>query len=152
MKSEYESGKAFTDLVRDYFPYRPEGCSDFASDLYKFCRNPLAHSAGVLDAEKPIVWFKRSFDQSHPESGWTDRELNDLERPNSPFKHPHPGIISDGTNWTLHCDSFYLDVINILVRLTENAAEMNAAEQRFKSGVINWRVRPTPKKKKPATA
>ncbi len=138
-ESNYGSGAAFRNLVRDFFPYTPAGAADFPRELYQLCRNPLAHSAGLIGAASPVVAFTRIFDASHPDQGWSDQELTDLERPGAPFQLPHPGIVVNGQQWTLHCDSFYLDVIGLLRRLTADAAQMTAAERRFGQGVFNWR-------------
>jgi hypothetical protein len=61
-KSKYGSKAAFRDLVRNFFPSTPAGTTDFPEDLYQLCRNPLAHSAGLMDAASPVVSFKRIFD------------------------------------------------------------------------------------------
>jgi hypothetical protein len=138
-ESAYGAGPAFRDLVRDFFPYTPAGANNFPRELYQLCRNPLAHSVGLVGAEAPVVSFTRIFHASHAGEGWSDQELNDLERPGTPFRLQHPGIVVNGRRWTLHCDSFYLDVIDLLRRLTADATQMAAAEQRFGQGVFNWR-------------
>lgn len=136
----YGSARAFRDLVTDFFPYVPAGATDFPCELYQLCRNPMAHSAGLMDALSPVVFFTRILDPSHPDVGWTDRELEDLERPDTPqFNLPLAGIVIDSKRWTLHCDSFYLDVIEMLRRVCANSVQMKAAEGRFAQGVYNWR-------------
>src|SRR5947207_2833292 len=47
-QTRYDSGPAFRDLVRDFFPYTPPGDADFPAELYRLCRNPLAHAAGLM--------------------------------------------------------------------------------------------------------
>lgn len=145
-RSKCDSGQAFQGVVHDFFPYTPPGANDFPKQLYQFCRNPLAHSVGLKDAAEPVVYFTRIFDPAHADVGWSDRELEDLERPGSPFQLPHPGIVIDPPSpprqyyqWTLHCDSFYLDVIKLLQRLTADTTQVQAAENRFRQGVFNWR-------------
>jgi len=49
------------------------------------------------------------------------------------------GLVELGPVRTIHCDSFYLDVIEMLRRLNANAAQMAAAENRFAQGGYNWR-------------
>ena len=96
-------------------------------------------SFGLINAPAPVVIFTRILDPGHPDIGWSDQELEDLERPDRPFRFPHPGIVIDDQRWTLHCDSFYLDVIDMLRRLTGDPTQMNAAESRFAQGIYNWR-------------
>jgi hypothetical protein len=138
LRSRYRTGAAFCDLVRDFFPYVPSGATDFPKELYQLCRNPLSHSVALLDALSPVVSFTRIFDPSHDGVGWSDKELDDLEQPDTHFSLPR-GIVINGQNWTLHCDSFYLDVINLLRGLIANVGQMQAAEDRFSKGVFNWR-------------
>lgn len=138
--SKCGSGCAFCALVRDFFPYNPPGANDFPNQLYQLCRNPLAHSAGLMNAPAPVVFFTRVFDPDHPETGWSDQELEDLECPERPFHFPHPGIVIDHQQWTVHCDRFYLDVIDMLRRLTGNPTQMAATESRFSQGIYNWRL------------
>jgi hypothetical protein len=92
-----------------------------------------------MDAPSPVVSFTRVFDLAHDGVGWNDHELEDLERPDRPFGFSVRGIVIEPQRWTLHCDSFYLDVIDMLRRLTADATQMQAAESRFAQGVFNWR-------------
>jgi len=137
-RSRYRTGAAFQDLVRDFFPYTPPGAADFPAELYQLCRNPLAHSAGLTNAATPVVSFTRIFDAGHEGVGWSDAELNELER-RGHAHGLHPGIVINGPRWTLHCDSFYLDVINLVRRITDSSDQMQSAERRFAAGVYNWR-------------
>ena len=91
-----------------------------------------------MNAAAPVVSFTRIFDAGHNGVGWSDAELNELESRGEAHGR-HPGIVINGQRWTLHCDGFYLDVVNLLRRLTGSAAQMNAAEQRLAAGVYNWR-------------
>jgi len=135
------SRRAFRELVANFFPYVPPGANDFPEELYQLCRNPMAHSVGVLNGPAPTVFYARILDESHDDRGWSDDELENLERPDRPeFGFPVPGVVITGTQWTLHCDSFYLDVIELLRRLNADATQMTATEQRFAQGVYNWRV------------
>lgn len=135
----YRSARAFCELVRDFFPYMPPGIDDFPNRLYHLCRNPLAHSVGLTNAASPVVFFTRIFDPAHPGIGWSDQELEDIERPDRPFTFPHPGIVIGPEQWTVHCDSLYIDVICMLRRLNADPVQMQAAETRFSQGVYNWR-------------
>jgi hypothetical protein len=135
----YGDKKAFKGLVGDFFPYTPPGAGDFAEQLYQLCRNPMVHSAGLMDAPAPVVAFSRVYHAVHDGTGWTDQELEDLERPDRPNTIPNPGIMIDPQRWTLHCDSFYFDVIAMLRDLNINPAQMQAAESRFTQNVYNWR-------------
>jgi hypothetical protein len=139
VRSNCGAGHAFRSIVRDFFPYTPPGANSFPEQLYQLCRNPMAHSVGLMDAPAPVVLFSRALDAAHPERGWSDRELEDLERPDTSFSFPYPGIVVDVQRWTLHCDSFYLDVIDMLRRLNVDPTQMRAAEARFAQGVHNWR-------------
>lgn len=140
VRSKYDPGSAFKGLVREFFPYTPTGAVDFPSELYKLCRNPMAHSVGLMNAPAPVVAFTRIFDRSHDSVGWSDHELENLERQDRPqFTLPYAGIVIDAGNWTLHCDSFYLDVIDMLGRLNTDDVQMRAAENRFVKGAYNWR-------------
>jgi hypothetical protein len=139
VRSKYRSGRAFRELVADFFPYTPPGANDFPRELYNLCRNPMVHSVGVRDAASPVVYFTRIHDPAHQDRGWSDQELEDLERPDRPFQLSAAGVVIDPQRWTLNCDSFYLDVIEMLRRLTSDAPQMQAAERRFKQGVFNWR-------------
>jgi hypothetical protein len=133
------SGHAFQEFVRIYFPYAPPSADYFPRQLYELCRNPMAHSAGLNDTSSFVVLFTRIFDPSHVGIGWSDQELEDIERPDRPFSMRHPGVVVDQNRWILHCDSFYVDVIEMLRRLNADAAQMKAAETRFNQGVYNWR-------------
>lgn len=133
-RSECGSSRAFQEVIAGYFPSTPPRVANFPKQLYGLCRNPLAHSAGVSDEPRPVVTFTRILDASHPEAGWTDKELDDLEHPRRPFRLAHPGIVADGERWTVHCDSFYLDVIEMLRRLNANEQQMRAAEDRVQPG------------------
>ncbi len=140
VRSKYGSGQAFQDLVRDYFPYTPSGITDFPKKLYKIARNPMAHSLGVLDKHAPKqVFFTRIFDPTHDGVGWNDKELEDLENPFSSYSFPYQGITIESEVWTIHCDAFYIDVIEMLRNLTSDVDQMNAAENRFKQRAYVWR-------------
>lgn len=141
VQSKCGSSRAFRSLVEGFFPYTPPGSNRFPEQLYQLCRNPMAHSAGLMDASSPVVFFTRIFDSAHPNVGWSDEELEDIERPDRPFSLPHPGIVVDPNRWTLHCDSFYMDVIDIMRRLDADPIQLRAAETRFSQGVYNWRLR-----------
>jgi hypothetical protein len=136
-QSNCGSGAAFQGFVGDFFPYRPPGAVDFPKQLYDYARNPLVHALGIDKNVWPVV-FGRVLHSPHPDSGWTDQELNDLESGQWRICD-RPGIVIDGQKWTMHCDSFYFDVIEMLRRLTADAAQMEAAETRFQHGVYNWR-------------
>lgn len=140
VQSQCGSGAAFRGLVSNFYPYTPPGTNSFPQELYQLCRNPLAHSAGLMHAPAPTVTFTRIFDPAHPNTGWSDQELNNLENSNSGFAFPHPGIVVNAQVWTIHCDQFYLDVIAMLRSLNSNIAQMQAAENRFQQGVYNWRI------------
>ena len=75
------SARAFRELVSGFFPYTPSGAVDFPRQLYDLCRNPMVHAAGLMDAPSPVVFFTRIFDPAHDGVGWSDQELEDLERP-----------------------------------------------------------------------
>jgi len=136
----FGSRRAFQELVSDHFPYTPRGAQDFPKQVYDLCRNPMAHSVGLMDAAAPVVFFTRIFDVSHDNIGWTDQELEDLERPDrAQFNLRDRGIVIEPTRWTLHCDSFYMDVIAMVRGLNADPAQMQAAENRFTQGVYNWR-------------
>ena len=139
ISSNCPSDRAFRELVGNFFPYTPPGADDFPGKLYGLCRNPLAHSVGLMDASDPVVFFTRIFDAAHDGVGWSNQELEDLERPDRRFAFSSRGIVIEPQRWTLHCDSFYLDVIDMLRRLNADAAQMRAAENRFSQGVFNWR-------------
>jgi hypothetical protein len=124
------SGQAFRQLVTEFFPYAPTGAQDFSKDLYKLCRNSMAHAAGITGTAAPRVWFVRVLDPSHADLGWSDKELEDIERPDRPFSFS-PGIVVDSGEWKLNCDGFYMDVVQMLRRLNSNALQMQAAETRF---------------------
>jgi hypothetical protein len=133
------AARAFREFVTGFFPYTPPGAGDFPRQLYDLCRNPMVHSAGVMDALSPVVFFTRVFDPTHDGIGWSDEELENLERPDRPFGFSFHGIVIDPQRWTLNCDCFYLEVIDMLRRLNADATQMQAAETRFAQGVFNWR-------------
>jgi hypothetical protein len=103
-----DSGAAFQGLVGDFFPYKPLGAVDFPKDFYDYARNPLVHALGIDKNVWPVV-FGRVLHSPHPDSGWTDKELNDLE--SGGYKISHPSIVISGHQWTMYCDSFYCDVV-----------------------------------------
>jgi hypothetical protein len=84
------------------------------------------------------LWSHHLFDESHDGVGWSGAELDELER-RGEGHGLHAGIVINGQQWTLHCDSFCLDMINLFRRLTADAAQMQGAEYRFSQGVYNWR-------------
>jgi hypothetical protein len=137
VQSKYRSGDAFQDLVRDFFPHPPPGAVDFPKELYDYARNPLAHALGFDKANAWQVKFGRVYHSPHPDSGWTDQELNDLE--SGRFRITLPSFVITGQTWTMNCDSFYFDVIELLRRLTADGAQIQGAENRFQQGVYNWR-------------
>jgi hypothetical protein len=53
LHSNRGSQRVFVSLVQEFFPYSPG--VNFAAELYEYARNPLAHSAGVLNPTPPIV-------------------------------------------------------------------------------------------------
>jgi hypothetical protein len=138
-KDKCGSGRAFRELVDQFFPYKPSATATFSSDLYEYCRNPLAHSIGLRTAASPIVYLTRVFNLGKDGVGWDDKELNDLERQDGSFAIQHAGIAINGPNWTVHCDSLYFDVIKLLRSLTLDTTQMQAAEHRFSQRVYNWR-------------
>jgi hypothetical protein len=133
-----DSADAFKGLVQHFFPYTPLGTTDFPGELYGYARNPLTHSAGIMDAGSPKVVIERLLDQSHPATGWSDKELNDLEAGTHHFPGKKGIVVADG-KWTLYPEPFYLEVIEMLRRLVANKEQMQAAEDRFKQGKPNWR-------------
>jgi hypothetical protein len=137
VQSKYGSGAAFQDLVRGFFPHTPPGAVDFPKQLYDYARNPLAHALAFDQSNVWQVKFGRVYHHTHPDSGWTDEELKDLE--SGRFRINLPSVVITGQTWTMNCDSFYFDVIELLRRLAVDAAQMQAAESRFQQGVYNWR-------------
>jgi hypothetical protein len=138
-QSNCGAGRAFQGLIRDFFPYQPHGAVDFPRELYEYARNPLVHALGLANAAPPVVslLLGRVLHVPHPDSGWTDHELNDLE--SGRYNMTVPGVEINSQGWALYADSFYFDVIELLRRLTADAAQMQAAETRFQQGVYNWR-------------
>lgn len=139
-KAKCTPGEAFKGLVQCFFPYTPPGSSDFPKDLYELCRNPMAHSLSLKDSKSgapPVVFFTRILHSAHPNSGWTDQELEDLESGRNQLSFA--GIVIESDRWTLHCDSFYFDVIDLLRKLNSDPVQMQGAETRFCNGVYNWR-------------
>lgn len=139
VKSECGSGRAFRELVRDFFPLKRQGTNDVPDNLYNLCRNPLAHSAGIADAALPRVYYTRVFHGDHDRAGWNDKELDDLERKPDRFRLPYHSIEIRNQEWTIHCDCFYFDVVKLLRGLIADATQAQAAETRFSQGVYNWR-------------
>jgi len=145
LQSAYLSGKAFQNLVQDFFPRWPPGAEDFPKELYDYARNPLVHSVGLPDAARavvadqagPRIVYARVLHSPHPKQGWTTQELNDLE--GRGYAIGTPSIVITGHQWLFHADSFYFDSIELLRRLTSDVAQMQAAERRFQQGVYNWR-------------
>jgi hypothetical protein len=137
-RSRVHSGETFKRLVREFFPYTPTGTADFATELYDYARNPLAHSAGV-SATPPLVRFDRFLVPPNNDRGWTFQELADFETGAATI--PFPGVSAKPGEWTVCPDAFYIDVINMLRRLTDDAAQMTAAENRFAQNVYIWRIR-----------
>ncbi len=135
----YGSRRAFTNLVRDYYPSPPPGVNDFPEQLYQLCRNPLAHSVALMDNAARVVVFERILHNEHADSGWSDRELEDLKHPGTPFALGKRAITIDSNRWTLCCEPFYLEVIEMLRCLNTNISQMHAAENRFAGQVFNWR-------------
>lgn len=141
--SKYGSGAAFRELVQDFFPFTPQGISkaDFSKGLYESARNPLVHSVAAPDAkwtmtmDFPRIVYKRVLHSLHPDSGWTDGELNDLERGGTISV---PCVEIDGKQWHFHADPFYLELINLLRNLAADATQIQAAEVRFQQKVMNW--------------
>lgn len=140
LRSKCGSRKCFENLVHEHFPYTPSGVSDFPKQLYKLCRNPMAHSAGLMGAPAPVVAFTRVFHAAHDGTGWTDAELEDLERPDSPFSFQCPSVVIDPQHWTLNLDPFYLDVIKMLHHPCADVDQLQAAELRFSQGIYNWQI------------
>ena len=141
VQSKYHSGPAFKEFVTSYYPSIPPNSSRFADELYNLCRNPMAHSVGIMDAAAPVVYFARFCDQAHPEIGWSDKELEDLENPSRPFQISAPSVVIENGKWTLTCDSFYIDAIRMVCKLTADKTQMQAAENRFGQRIVNWRIR-----------
>ncbi len=137
VKSECGAGAAFRGLVRDFFPYTPPGAVDFPKELYDYARNSLVHALG-MDKNVWRAVYTRVLHNPHPDSGWTDQELNDLESGRWKISS-HPSVGIAGQQWTMYCDSFYFDAIELLRRLASDTAQMQAAENRFQQGVYNWR-------------
>jgi hypothetical protein len=139
VKSDCASGRAFKELVRDFFPCRRQGTNDIPENLYDLCRNPLAHSAGIANAALPRVYYTRVFHGEHDKSGWNDKELDDLERDPDRFRLPYHSIEIRQQEWTIHCDCFYFDVIRMLREVIADPIQGKASEMRFGQGVYNWR-------------
>src|SRR5204863_213617 len=100
---------------------------------YDFARNPLVHALGLgLEKTAWQVVFGRALHAPHPDSGWTDQELSDLESGRCMLSGQ--SIVIAGKQWTMFCDCFYFDVIKLLHRLTSNLTQMQAAERRFQQG------------------
>jgi hypothetical protein len=139
--SDCPSGRAFKELIRDFFSCKSKGANDIPENLYNLCRNPLAHSAGIADAALPRVYYTRVFHGEHDNAGWNDKELDDLERER--FRLPYHSIAIRDQEWTIHCDCFYFEVIKMLRALIADVSQAQAAENRFSQGVYNWRKSPT---------
>ena len=139
VKSKCGAGKAFRCLVQDFFPFSPPGAVDFPRELYDYARNALVHALGMDEN----VWravHARVLHNPHPQSGWTDQELDDLESGRWKISN-QPSIGIGAQQWTMYCDCFYFDTIELLRRLAADKIQMRAAENRFQQGVYNWRQR-----------
>jgi len=139
VRSQCHAGRALKELVRDCFPGKRPGNNDIPESLYDLCRNPLAHSAGIANAAVPRVCYTRVLHGAHKDSGWTDQELDDLERKPDRFRLSHYSIEISGEEWTIHCDCLYFDVITMLQAVVADLTQVQAAENRFTQGVYNWR-------------
>jgi hypothetical protein len=67
-----------------------------------------------------------------------DNELNKLEGKPDQFRIQSPTIIIEKDHWTLVCDCFYFDVIQLLRNLIADTKQMQAAELRFSQGCGHW--------------
>lgn len=138
--SECPSGEAFKDLVRDFFPCRRLGAPDDIPDyLYEYYRNPLAHSAAIADTDAPRMFYCRVLPG---DEGWSDSELEQIERDLDRSRLPHHSIEMSNRELTIHADCFYFDAIRMLRDLIANPAQAQAAERRFSQGAYVWRLLP----------
>ena len=129
------SGKAFRQLVRNFYPWEPDEKQKSkrkkADVLYYFLRNPLTHALGVEREDSYQIKISKNSLQND--------QIEEIEKsPTRPDRLP-PGLSWSGKQWTLDSRGFYRDAFHMFWNLTKDEQQMTDAEQRFSSGKIIWR-------------
>src|SRR5262249_30381288 len=104
------SGELFKQLLIDYYPWEgAAGAADGATAVYKFVRNPLAHALGEDNKPGYVIRILKSREKtrgSANQRGWTERELDRLEKAMKRPKAVKVGIGGAGKNWDFHVEGF----------------------------------------------
>src|SRR5262245_30494529 len=138
------AGDLFKALLVSFYPWQ-NGESQRQKEekshiLYKFVRNPFAHSLGVHGKAGYLIRVNKSVwrEPEKARTGLTHQELDDLERsPVLPSPWP-PALQGGGQQWDFCVESLYWGVFHLLWNLAKDAKQMQQAEMRFVSGNLIW--------------
>jgi hypothetical protein len=128
------SGATFKQLLEKFYPWQSgENGEERAKVLYDIIRNPAAHALGVYGKAGYQIFISR------PQKGWTEQEMDTIERSTTRPSGLQSGLSGAGTQWNLFADGLYRDVFHMIWRLAQNHDQMSAAEWRFSADTIIWR-------------
>lgn len=129
----------FTLLLEVYYPWQKgERRKTKSAMIYKFVRNPLAHSLGMgKRSDRRIEAVKCKRDKDNNVVAWTDRELDVMERSDDLDNVP-VALKRSGKKWRLIVEHFYLGLFKLLRKLAKDKTQMLEAQKRFASGKFVW--------------
>ena len=136
-----DSGNRFRKILVDHYPWSeepslPSTRDDWASELYKTYRNPLAHALGV-DEKGNRVEFLRIRVRSHGRlRGHSEKELEAME---SSATRPSwsATLKKDASRTILHLEGFYWGVRKLTEILSGSATHMAIADDYLRKKA-NW--------------
>jgi hypothetical protein len=132
-------GYLFQLLLKNYYPWQKGERRKRKSEIiYKFVRNPLAHSLGMgKRSDRSIEAAKCKKDKDNNIVAWTDSELDAIERSDDLDNVP-VALERTGKKWKLNVEHFYLGLFKLLRRLAKNKTQMREAQKRFASDQFVW--------------
>ena len=127
------SGRVFRQLLENFYPWeQEENRTEGAEALYDYFRNPLVHALAVERESSHIQISKYPLPLQN-------EQIEEIERAQIRPSWLRPGLSGSGTQWNLLAEGFYRDVFHMFWNLARDEQQMNAADQRFLAGEINWR-------------
>lgn len=136
-----DSGRRFRRILIDHYPWSdepslPSTQDDWASELYKTYRNPLAHALGV-DAKGSRVEFLRIRVRSSERiRGHSEKELEAIET--SVTRPPWSATLKkDASRTVLHLEGLYWGVRKLTEAVSGSAARMAIADEYLRKRA-NW--------------
>lgn len=119
-----DSGTKFKELLRNFYSWeRGESKGEKAKIIYKFARNPLAHSLGTLE--------KNSLPVSILKSPLSETQIEEIEHSVTRPTWVPLAVTGDSTRYDFSVAGLYWGVFHLVGSLAKDTGHMQQAEQRL---------------------